>query len=373
MTPDKLPALAANPAPNARQASLLQEALSALEDPRALADRLPPHRIGPLLHWQINHYGLAAPSELRTALAAQALASRRQSARTTGVAAAITQCLAQAGIESVVLKGAALAHLAYAEPWLRPMDDVDVLVPERAMPAVQAALESIGLILRPPRTRAERRNHHWPVAALDWQGRAVFVEVHLRVLNTRLGQPMPIDRLMRPLWGLQTPEGRLHALHPEDFIATQITRFRHLTEILRAIALADVVGLAETQREHIDWQRLRRRVPGLREVFSALQAATPLSPPLCEALGLDPQAASGRINLATAGYEGWPVNAHLKRRVGRPAPRRLLRDTLRPNAWWARLAYGRSPRGGGRLCMLCLDHPRNLLAQSLRRLYHDGL
>lgn len=372
VTASRLLAVVANPVPNTQQAKLLTEALGTLDAPLALADNLLHHRLGPLVHWQINHYGLSAPSELRAALAVQALRARRQSGQINRAAVAISDCLAQAGIESVVLKGAAVAHLAYQAPWLRPMDDVDILVPDRAVRDVQKALKSIGLELRPPRTRVERLSHHWPVAVLNQQGEMVFVEVHLKVLPTRLGQPMPLDRLMRPLHVVDSPEGQIHTLHPEDAIATQIARFRHLTEIFRAISLADVIGLAETHCHAIDWQRLGHRVRGLARIGSVLQSATPLSEPLCDVLGLDPQALSGRIDLTSGGYRGWPVNTHLKQRIAQPGKLQLLRETVRPNGWWPQLAYGRSPGLLGRLRTLCCDHPSNLFAQTMRQLYYWG-
>ena len=368
--PDRLAGIAANPVANPRQQHLLQACLATVEDGAALADTLPPHRIGPLLHWQINQYDLAAPVELRTGLAAQTLGARRQWARVSEVAQTLSTALAGSGIESVLLKGSALARSIYPEPWLRPMDDVDILVPERAMADVQRIFAGLGLQLRPPRTRAERLNHHWPLAAMEWQGRTVFIEVHQRVLNTRLGRPLALDALQRPLVRLETPEGVAWSLHPEDFLATQLVRFRHLTEILRAISVADVVGLAEVYCETIDWDRLRHRVPGLMQIFSALQAVTPLSDRLCHTLGLDPMAASGQLALACHGYHGWPVNTHLKRQHGRPPARALLRDTLCPDRWWSQLAYANAPHGAGRLRTLGLDHPRNLLAQSLRRFYY---
>ena len=368
--PDRLAGIAANPVANPRQQHLLQACLAGVEDGAALANTLPLHRVGPLLHWQINQYDLAAPLELRTGLAAQTLGARRQWARVSKVAQTLSTALAGAGIESVLLKGSALARSIYPEPWLRPMDDVDILVPERAMADVQRIFAGLGLQLRPPQTRAERLNHHWPLAAMQAHGGIVFVEVHQRVLNTRLGRPLALDALQRPLQRLDTGDGAVWSLRPEELLATQLVRFRHLTEILRAISVADVVGLAEVHRETIDWDRLRRRVPRLAEIFAALQAVTPLSDALCHTLGLNPEAASGRIALARRGYHGWPVNTHLKRRHGRPPARALLRDTLCPDRWWSQLAYANAPHGAGRLRTLGLDHPRNLLAQSLRRFYY---
>lgn len=44
----------------------------------------------------------------------------------------VLSLLADAGIEALVLKGAALAHWLYREPWHRPRSDLDVLVRDNA-------------------------------------------------------------------------------------------------------------------------------------------------------------------------------------------------------------------------------------------------
>ena len=48
------------------------------------------------------------------------------------------------GIEAVVLKGASLCELVYPEPYLRPMRDVDLWIPEPQMRRAQSLLEANG-------------------------------------------------------------------------------------------------------------------------------------------------------------------------------------------------------------------------------------
>ena len=52
--------------------------------------------------------------------------------------------LQRAGIEPIVLKGGALARTVYADPGLRPMTDLDLLVPPQAMERAGTVLASIG-------------------------------------------------------------------------------------------------------------------------------------------------------------------------------------------------------------------------------------
>jgi hypothetical protein len=62
--------------------------------------------------------------------------------------AAMVARLERAGIPVLVLKGMALAFLAYRDPGARPMEDVDLLVPPDRLPDAIAELAAIGL--RPP-------------------------------------------------------------------------------------------------------------------------------------------------------------------------------------------------------------------------------
>lgn len=57
---------------------------------------------------------------------------------------AALQALAAAGIPVIVLKGAALASAVYADPALRPMTDLDLLIQSEQVPAATAALLAAG-------------------------------------------------------------------------------------------------------------------------------------------------------------------------------------------------------------------------------------
>jgi hypothetical protein len=102
------------------------------------------HRLGPLLHWRLTHEhtGITVPAAVRTEWAASfeaktllALVRRRD-------LMICHQILATAGIRHTALKGAYLAFDAYPHPALRPLSDLDILVPaERALEAYQALID----------------------------------------------------------------------------------------------------------------------------------------------------------------------------------------------------------------------------------------
>nr|MBA3298334.1 nucleotidyltransferase family protein [Acidobacteriota bacterium] len=57
---------------------------------------------------------------------------------------AVTMALADAGVPSLITKGAALAYTVYRQPWLRPRIDTDLLVRARDMPSATLVLERCG-------------------------------------------------------------------------------------------------------------------------------------------------------------------------------------------------------------------------------------
>jgi hypothetical protein len=130
---------------------LLAALVAGRQDPRALppdrAAELVPlarrHGLGPMLLWAVEQAGLDPAASPWSPLL---VADRRQKLRyLLGVSShqAVQSVLDAAGIPSLWLKGFALAHTVYPRPDLRPMIDLDVLVPwdrrHEALAAVNAA------------------------------------------------------------------------------------------------------------------------------------------------------------------------------------------------------------------------------------------
>jgi hypothetical protein len=99
---------------------------------RTLLDTARQHRLGGLLHWQLErrHAALAIPEAVREEARE---AWRNAIRRMLGLQYELTKLstlLANAEIRSIALKGAFLAYHAYPDAALRPMRDLDILVPE---------------------------------------------------------------------------------------------------------------------------------------------------------------------------------------------------------------------------------------------------
>lgn len=100
--------------------------------------------LAPLLHWYLEQHRLAPPPMVmaKLGLTRQAHATRNQAI--ANQLAEILQACHQHNLKPIVLKGALLAPLAYPQPALRPMNDIDLLFSAEDLAAVGPLLESLG-------------------------------------------------------------------------------------------------------------------------------------------------------------------------------------------------------------------------------------
>ena len=100
--------------------------------------------LAPLLHWRLEQQETSIPP---MALAKLAITRQAHSKRNQGIAHQLAEVLAacrQQNIPVIVLKGSLLAPLAYPEPALRPMNDIDLLFQPDNLPQVAELVENLG-------------------------------------------------------------------------------------------------------------------------------------------------------------------------------------------------------------------------------------
>ena len=151
------------------------------------------HGLGPMLLWTARQAGIdphdhpaLAPLVEATHQTAMASVLLERAQRDVDVA------LRAAGIPALWLKGAALAHTVYPEPTLRPMVDLDVLVPyeqrERALEVVQGlgydfySLHGIRTRSSGDELARKLSAHHYHLRG--GVSNAVILELHSRLLGS---------------------------------------------------------------------------------------------------------------------------------------------------------------------------------------------
>lgn len=146
------------------------------------------HRLKPLLHWQLAklRLGLPVPNEVRTRLADSFKRSTVRALALQRELCLICSILNRAGIPCVALKGAFLAFQAYPHPGLRPLRDLDILVPpEQTLRAFDALIE--GGLIRPPQhqwtVESQIKAHRLHLSPLLSASGQVLVELHFRLFK----------------------------------------------------------------------------------------------------------------------------------------------------------------------------------------------
>jgi len=175
----------------------------------------------------------------------------------------MAQALDAAGIPFVVLKGAALAHLAYPDPTLRAMGDIDIWTRPDDLDRTAAVLTTVGI---PYSSRMElRRAAGKPMAqdssrVFEATGTTVVVELHGEVRSMLAVAPA----WSAVAWSRAAPRNlggiAARVLHAEDMLthlAVHASAHHHFEMGLRP--LLDIALWLEREGEGCDWPALAAR------------------------------------------------------------------------------------------------------------------
>ena len=146
----------------------------------SLTDEAEYHGVAPLLEPIISAFARddpeTVPDDVRWAFVALAHRHRRAALAREACVDNLLEAFATVGIPVILLKGAALSHLIYSAPKLRPMVDVDLLINpadvERAVilsailatlspPVMARALQVVSIIFRWPRSWPSDFGSRW--------------------------------------------------------------------------------------------------------------------------------------------------------------------------------------------------------------------
>ena len=221
------------------------------------------HRLEPLLHRHLDsNPQWPVPSDIRRRWqrsyrrsACRALASERVISR-------IAARFDQAGIPHAALKGAWLARHAYAHPALRPLRDIDILVPARCAMAAFDLLRREGFVPRnssePTPEYALVHGKHLP--GLVWPADNVSIEIHHRLFTPSIaGVEVALatdDVLSRRVVAISNA-GSIAYLDPTDTLLHLAVHSVYEHELCNGpLVLTDVALLLG--KAEVDWDRLWR-------------------------------------------------------------------------------------------------------------------
>jgi hypothetical protein len=299
------------------------------------------HGLGPLLYTYLLAAGVVLPRHTKRALQALTLRHRHANQVRAQVLVEILMAFQAAGITAVVLKGAALAHLLYPQPGLRPMRDLDVLVKKAKARQAQALLADLGFLAPLPHG-STLPGKHLAAAYRTTEGLRVSVEIHHNLFNDDLPAIFTLDHLTRPPLPVSINDLTAYTLPGEEMLWHLCQHLNSIGQPLRLIWVADIVGLAERLANELNWARIKRNYPLVHSTLSLLHFISPLSDDLRQRAGLD-------IGPPPTGicqeFQGWPRTSVGQQRGSGKSYGRILADTFWPSEWWLRLYYGLGSAG----------------------------
>ena len=292
------------------------------------------HGLGPLLYTHLQAAQVSLPAPVKRELQGLYLRHRHANQVKAQVLGEILTAYRAAGVDSLVLKGAALAHLVYPEPGLRPMRDIDILVRKSQARLAQAVLAELGFEAPLPLLQAPLPAKHLPAATRQVEGLLVSVEVHHN-LFAQGSAATELAALLPASIPFTLGDVTAYTLDHEAMLWHLYQHMKIIFGDIRLIWVADLVSFAEHFSAAIDWPHLQHCYPQLLNTLALFHFLTPLSETLLKRAPLHLGRAPHSLELE---FRGWPRYS-LADQPGKGL-RELGRDSLFPPEGWLRLYYG---------------------------------
>lgn len=298
------------------------------------------HGLSPLLYTHLQTTGVVLPPSSKQVLQGYFLRHRQANLKRMAILRDILIAFDAVGIKAIVLKGAALAHLVYPQPNLRPMRDVDILV--KPSEALQAQKILVDLGFNAPLKNADEimaQQHHLKAAYLHTKGLTISIEIHHKFFTDNYPGPISVDDLTSTPNAFSLGNGvTAYTLGHEDMlwhICQHMVHNAFVFKSTRLIWIADIVSYAEKFANIIDWEIVRKQYPIILNMLSLLHLTTPLSKDLQNRVSLPLEKTRRGIG---RDFQGWPRSTlAMQREKGILL---FLRDTFWPSQWWLCLHYG---------------------------------
>ena len=293
--------------------------------------------LAPLAHVCLQSHRREVPEAVMQQLEALALRHRIWHRERTIAIAEILHAFDRASIDTLVLKGAALAWSIYASPALRPMGDIDIMVPGAAAHRAQLSLRQLGFEVEDGTHRRFGRNaHHLPIASRSQNGVAISIEIHRDALSRDTLSSISMSHL--------TESPRLFDMNGmQARTLGHIDTLRHLTHHLlepswngrlRLVGIVDLFRYALTFHDGIDWQRLETSYAFVLNALRCLHHVIPLPAPLARFSPSPDSPAPARV-----GDMIRPLRGILADR----RPIAAVAELFDPGDWWLHAYYGVPP------------------------------
>jgi len=271
------------------------------------------------------------------------------------------------GIPYAALKGAALMPYLFKQGYLRPMRDMDLLLPKSVEQKAANCLREIGFDL--PDTQPSkfmRDMHQLPNATKKVNGLLSSVELHRDGISREVTGHFYYPKSDSSFQIIEWDDLKFQALEDIQMLH-QVTKHLeglHSGAVLKLINVMDVIGLAEHVRATGQWPQLERQYPHVINTLRCLHLLTPLPQELQRQVGKLP----GRAPDGVGQIMGSLRSALLEKK----SIIEKLKPLLLPSDWWMHLYYNIDP-SKSLLWIKFVRHPLRVSNWLLRRAYSGVL
>lgn len=232
----------------AGQGEALAKALAASPDPAALAAEAERHGLAPIFYSFTRRHASELPPEMTARVTAAYRQNKARSIILLDEATRLSKALEDRGVPCIPLKGAALAEDLYGDPTLRPMTDVDLLIPHEALPVAHEIMVAAGYEEEEGDLREDfQEEFRSEVSWFRARPLPCRVEIHWSLLNFGGQEAWTAEALRR---SVMTPRGR--RLSDEDTLLYLAAHAAYHHQNDRLIWEFDVALLLQARAAAID-------------------------------------------------------------------------------------------------------------------------
>ncbi|MFT6408070.1 MAG: hypothetical protein ACJAQ6_001486 [Arenicella sp.] len=340
-----------------------QQQLSEETDWQQWLNQIELHGLSGFANKHIETYDLPVPDALIMPL--KALKARHTAATKARyqTLCEIDAIFKQRALPYVALKGAALMPTLFGQGYLRPMRDMDLLMPSECLAQAADCLREIGFDLPDAQpSKFMRDMHQLPNATKTVNGMISSVELHndgiSREVTGHFYYPKSAASLQTVSWG----ELQFQALEDVQMLH-QVTKHLeglHSGAVLKLINVMDVIGLAEHVATSGQWARLEQEYPHVINSLRCLHLLTPLPDLLQQKVGQLPSCMPSGV--------GQIMGSLRSALFGNKSLIEKFKPLLLPSDWWMHLYYNVNPNKS-LLWTKLVRHPLRVSNWLLRRVY----
>lgn len=254
----------------------IRESISNLHDWQLLINLAEKHGLSNLLFMHLRRLEIKIPTSARQQLLSLQVRHRRANQARIKAIREIVETLNRHRIDNALLKGAALIHVLYPSPELRPMSDIDILVHKEQSENAQQCLRDLGYIADNRNTGFLAEHHHLPVASRSLDGIPIHVEIHHDALSGDVNESIRLDNLSEPLIEITIDSVQYKTLGHTDMLRHLCHHMLEPVAEIKLGAIADIYGYACRYRDELNTRRIDRYYPFVTNVLTLLHYITPL-------------------------------------------------------------------------------------------------